>query len=62
MHAEHIGKTGTFTTKEGWKLPVQVVDARTAFGRLDFSIQPLDSDLQPIWVGANRVQFNMEKK
>ena len=59
-----IGKQGTLTTKDGWFVPVVILDARTAYGRVDVQVEQ-DGRVRPyrpeqgtpmVWVALDRVK------
>ena len=53
-----IGNNGLITItmhSQSFKAPVEIIDARTAFGRVDVLVKPTGGEGQA-WVDANRVE------
>ena len=51
-----IGRIGTLAVKGGWRVPVEVTDAKQAYGCLRYRVRPLPHDgAVAQWVDANRV-------
>jgi len=51
----NIGKIGIFTTKEGLKFQVKILDARQVFNRIDYLIEPERMPNGSSWVESSRV-------
>ena len=62
--ANYIGRTGLLTIRP-FKVPVQVLDVRQAYGHLRFQVTPLhNGDTRPDvlgkeWVNASRVELSV---
>lgn len=57
---ERIGERGTVRSrKEGWGVPVTVLDVRQAYGRIDYLCRP-DCGGKDAWVTEARLTFDGE--
>lgn len=45
------------SSREGWIVPMRVLDVRTAYGRIDYLCRP-EHGGEDAWVGESRVAFN----
>ncbi len=58
--AAKIGKQGLFHVEKGFKIVVVIQDVREVFGRLDYSIRPVEG-VGSLWVSSERVLMIAEK-
>jgi hypothetical protein len=53
-HARAIGRQATFRTREGLTIRVKILDVRSAYGRTEYLITPVNGTGEG-WVQARRV-------
>jgi hypothetical protein len=53
--ADYIGKRGFLLGD--WRIPIKILDARNAYGRLDLYVAPVNAKQAPVWVSATRIEL-----